>query len=113
MVGDQDQHRAHHCDQDAVKIHPGNAVRPEHRKDVSANDSADDSEDYIEKHAFACFVDKLAADESSDQSEHNPSQKRHIVFSFPLSTTTRSLSNKNIQEHFDSVIQVKTVDAAK
>jgi hypothetical protein len=84
MVNDQDDNGPNHGDQKAVQIEAGDADSAEPIEQPSTDHRADNPQEYIEDNPFASSVHQLAADEARQQSQNDPSNKRH-GFVLPLS----------------------------
>jgi len=75
MVSDQEDYGTDHSDQQAVQVqsrYPGGA---EGIEEPASREGADDTQNDIEDHALASFIDNLAPDETSKQTEHDPRKK--------------------------------------
>ena len=77
MVHHQKCDGAHDGHQDAVKIQSSDSTGAEEIEQPSSSDGSDDSEHEVENEPLASLVNDLAADESGDQPQNNPSEKRH------------------------------------
>jgi hypothetical protein len=66
MVYDEDDDRSDNGDEYTPQINTGDARGTQRRKDRTAYQSTDYSQDNVTDHAFATLVDYFAADEPSD-----------------------------------------------
>jgi len=66
MVYDEDDDRSDNGDQYAPQINTGDTCGTKRRKNRTANQSTNYSQDNVTDQAFATFVDYLAADKPSD-----------------------------------------------
>ena len=77
MVDHQHDDGPDHGDDEAVEVEAGDRRGTDQREQEAADDRADYAKNNVEQEALARFVDDLAADESGDETEQNPSNKRH------------------------------------
>jgi hypothetical protein len=82
------EHCANHSDEQAIQIQAGHTAVTECVEQPTTDDRADDSQDDVEENAFAAIVDNFASDETSQESEDDPSTERH---DFVLLAKPRSL----------------------
>jgi hypothetical protein len=82
VIDEQHDDRTDHCDEHTVEIKSGNSGSPDHAKDKAANNRSDYPENDIENHTLARFVDNFARDETSYQTQDQPTNDRHDEFSF-------------------------------
>jgi hypothetical protein len=75
VVSNQQDHRSDHSDQQAVQVPSVNPGSAEDVEEPASSDSADDPRKDIEDPALALFIDNLAPDETSEQTEHNSRKK--------------------------------------
>ena len=70
MIEDQKDHR----DQEAVEVKPGHASRAKSVREPSSDECPDNHQRDVGENSLSCLAKDLAADETPNQSQHNPSQ---------------------------------------
>src|SRR5215469_936796 len=78
MVYDENDNRSDNGDKYAPQIDTSDTGRTKRRKDCTADQSADYSQDDVTNQAFATLVDYFAADKPRDQTNDEPCDDTHI-----------------------------------
>jgi hypothetical protein len=78
VIDNQDQDGSCRSHEHAIEIQAGNATSTEKAEQISAQNSANDSQHDIQKYAFAVPVDNLAPKKPGYQTEKNPTYNRHV-----------------------------------
>jgi hypothetical protein len=82
VIHQQHDYRSHCGDAYAVKIYSADAAVPQEAYEPSSDDGADDPQNNIDDQSVATLIHDLAADESGDQAEDDPSLEK--TFEPPL-----------------------------
>src|SRR5580765_2888273 len=77
VIDDQDQHSPNHSNNKAIQVYARDPVCSEHAEHPAPDYRANDTQHDIQEYPFASLVHKLAADEPSNQTQHDPGQNRH------------------------------------
>src|SRR5258706_5117525 len=75
MIHHQKKNGSRHSDREAVGTQTGYASGAEQLEDPTTNHSAHDAKQNIENHTLASVVHQVTGDETSEQSETNPSKE--------------------------------------
>jgi hypothetical protein len=81
VVDEQDDDRANHGHEHAVKVEAGNPGPAKRSEEPPADYRTDDPEHDVQHHAFASLVDDLAGNETSDETQDKPPNDRHGICS--------------------------------
>ena len=89
VVENQQNHRAGSRYEEAVEVESAYARGSKHAEQPATGKSAYNTQQDVEQYALASPIDNLAADESGNQTENDPGQKRHGLFRLARDRTHR------------------------
>jgi hypothetical protein len=79
VIDKQDYHGTEYSDQQAVEVQSGDPGHSKGIEEPAANNGTDYTKTNVQNDTVSRVVDHLAGDETSDQTQNDPSNDCHVV----------------------------------